>query len=439
MPAPVKMATIFHSGQKVFAKVRGYPPWPAKVLDCIDDTAGRQKYRVYFYGTRETATCKLEELYDYVEYRNKYGKPIKKKSFTEAIREIEAELEPSKRKDSVQANEPTSTTAPVAAPVAAAPDATVTPAAAAVPGDKDSDDEGNLVIDESPSQKAKTKADPKQLKRKLSSGSIEVPAENSPVELTSRSGRKIKPKKFLDEPGEVFNTPTQSKPTRKSARETTNDKKAAADSSTADTPNSTTKVELRWDDTQNLKSLLNKTDNSDLPQKIKKDFKKSLKKRVEETKQASAEVYADNENLELIKIEVQLLDADCRIKSSLNLVSANCDECLQAMDEILDLKLNALMLKKHPEVVDTVKKLKKYVGNLSEWKLTREQEEAFIRGAEKIRAKAEHIYNKFQSLFTIPNGRNFFEVYSDEVAKFQEKTNNLPVNQLYRLVKEPIE
>ncbi|XP_065208771.1 PC4 and SFRS1-interacting protein-like [Planococcus citri] len=434
------MATIFHSGQKVFAKVRGYPPWPAKVLDCIDDTAGRQKYRVYFYGTRETATCKLEELYDYVEYRNKYGKPIKKKSFTEAIREIEAELEPSKRKDSVQANEPTSTTAPVAAPVAAAPDATVTPAAAAVPGDKDSDDEGNLVIDESPSQKAiKTKADPKQLKRKLSSGSIEVPAENSPVELTSRSGRKIKPKKFLDEPGEVFNTPTQSKPTRKSARETTNDKKAAADSSTADTPNSTTKVELRWEDTQNLKSLLNKTDNSDLPQKIKKDFKKSLKKRVEETKQASAEVYADNENLELIKIEVQLLDADCRIKSSLNLVSANCDECLQAMDEILDLKLNALMLKKHPEVVDTVKKLKKYVGNLSEWKLTREQEEAFIRGAEKIRAKAEHIYNKFQSLFTIPNGRNFFEVYSDEVAKFQEKTNNLPVNQLYRLVKEPIE
>lgn len=429
MPEPVKMATTFHSGQKVFAKVRGYPPWPAKVLDCIDDTLGKQKYRVYFYGTRETATCKLEELYDYVEYREKYGKPIKKKSFTEAIREIEAELEPSKRKDSVQAAEATSTTAPVA----------VTPAAAAATGDKDSDDEGTLVIDESPALKAKTKADPKQLKRKLSSGSIEVAAENSPVEITSRSGRKIKPKKFLDEPGEVFNTPTQSKPTRKSTRDsaTIENNKKAQDA--AETPNSTTKVELRWDDTQNLKSLLNKTDNSDLPQKIKKDFKKSLKKRVDETKQATAEVYADNENLELIKIEVQLLDADCRIKSSLNLVSANCDECLQAMDEILDLKLNALMLKKHPEVVDTVKKLKKYVGNLSEWKLNREQEEAFLRGAEKIRAKAEHIYNKFQSLFTIPNGRNFFEVYSDEVAKFQEKTNNLPVNQLYRLVKEPFE
>lgn len=429
MPESVKMATTFQSGQKVFAKVRGYPPWPAKVLDCIDDTTGRQKYRVYFYGTRETATCKLEELYDYVEHRERYGKPIKKKSFTEAIREIEAELEPSKRKDSVQAAEATSTTAPVA----------VTPAAAPAPGDKDSDDEGTLVIDESPSLKAKTKVDPKQLKRKLSSGSIEVAAENSPVEITSRSGRKIKPKKFLDEPGEVFNTPTQSKPTRKSARDSTTIENNKKTQDAAETPNSTTKVELRWDDTQNLKSLLNKTDNSDLPQKIKKDFKKSLKKRVDDTKQATPEVYADNENLELIKIEVQLLDADCRIKSSLNLVSANCDDCLQAMDEILDLKLNALMLKKHPEVVDTVKKLKKYVGNLSEWKLSREQEEAFIRGAEKIRAKAEHIYNKFQSLFTIPNGRNFFEVYSDEVAKFQEKTNNLPVNQLYRLVKEPIE
>lgn len=422
------MAPLFQSGQKVFAKVRGYPAWPAKILEYIDESGGKQRFRVFFYGTHETAVSKNDEIYDYVEHREKYGKPLKRKFFAEAIQEIESELEPSQRKDA-------QTTETVAAPSPVA--ATATHAT----GDKDSDDEGNLVIDESPSQKTKSKPDigNKTLKRKLSSGNIETP-ENSPVEITSRSGRKIKPKKFLDEPAEVFNTPPN-KVNRSKARESNASEENGKKQKPADQPetptNIATKVELRWDDAQNVKSLLNKSENSDLPKGVKKDFRKSLKKRVEDTK--PAEVYAENENLELLKIEVQLLDADCRIKSSLNLSSADCDECLHAMDEILDLKLNALMLKKHPEVVDTVKKLRKYVGNLSAWKLTPEEQQTFIEGAGKVRVKADHIYNKFRSLFTIPNGKSFFEVYSDEVSKFQEKTSNLPVNQVYGLVKEPIE
>jgi hypothetical protein len=161
------------------------------------------------------------------------------------------------------------------------------------------------------------------------------------------------------------------------------------------------RVELHWDTKQNVHELINKAEQSELPKTVKKDFKKSVKKKVEELKPQQQQSLGDTENLEILKTEVQLLDADCRIKASLNLTGANCDDCLRAMDEILSLKLNAVMLKKHPEVVDTVKKLKKYVGNVRQWKLTPEQEEIFLADAERIRSKAETMYNKFKSLFTI--------------------------------------
>ncbi|XKL67723.1 hypothetical protein PGB90_003214 [Kerria lacca] len=417
----------FFPGQKIFAKVRGYPPWPAKVCGLVDETPVKQKYNVYFYGTRETAICKVEELYDYLEYRDKYGKgkPLKRKFFPEALKEIENELEPTKHKNStVESSNTSNTSASVSTPVP----------------DKDSDDEFNLVIDESPIQKSKGKIDnTKILKRKLSSGGMDV-SEMSPLDLpTSRSGRKIKPKKFLDEPSE-FNSslPAKTNKTR-NGRESNSIEEHGKIRKSVDQEVEILngdKAELHWDNSQNVQELIDKCERSDLPKTIKKDFKKSLKKKADEVK--SEKQSNDNSKiLELLKIEVHLLDAEWRIKSSLSLSKANCEECLQAMDEILDLKLNAVMLKKHPEVVDTVKKLRKYVGNLQQWQLTPEQESAFIEKAEKIRIKADTMYNKFKSLFTIPNGKSFFEVYSSEVAKFQQKNCDLSVDEVYGLIKEP--
>lgn len=416
------MATVkFLPDQKVFAKVRGHPPWPAKIRAIIDETPNRQKYEVYFYGTHETAVCKYDELFDYVEYRDKYSKRLKRRQFAEALSEIESELNPSKRKED--------STSDIM---------NITPSGSLPSADKDSDDEGNLVIDESPSHKIKGKIDTtKTLKRKLSASGNEV-SEISHPEITSRSGRKIKPKKFLDEPAES-NTSTsfvknmKSKGVKENNLEESMKHHKNGDAGT-DVVNGD-RVELHWDGKQNLQDLINKSEQIEVPKSVKKDLKKSLKKKAEEVKQ-QRQPYDDNENLELLKIEIQLLDADCRIKTSLSLNNANCDECLRAMDEILELKLNALMLKKHPEVFDTVKKLRKYVGNVGQWKLTIEEREIFEEAAQKIRSKADTMYNKFKSLFTIPNGKTFLDVYTSEVNLFQQKTNSWSVNELYGLVKE---
>ena len=54
------------------------------------------------------------------------------------------------------------------------------------------------------------------------------------------------------------------------------------------------------------------------------------------------------------------------------------------------------MLKKNPNVVDTIKKLRRYVGNTKNWKLSDDDKRNFNENAEKVRQKAEEIYNSFK-------------------------------------------
>lgn len=83
----------FNLGEKVFAKLKGYCAWPAKVEGISDLTPGRVKYHVYFYGTKQIAVCREEDLFSYCKYKYKYGKPKKIKYFNASIDEIEADTE----------------------------------------------------------------------------------------------------------------------------------------------------------------------------------------------------------------------------------------------------------------------------------------------------------------------------------------------------------
>lgn len=87
---------IYKIDDKVFAKIRGYPPWPALVSGVkSSDTPSKTKYNVYFYGTGERAECKPEDLCPYEEFKSKLGKPSKRKYFAEALIQIENDNESS--------------------------------------------------------------------------------------------------------------------------------------------------------------------------------------------------------------------------------------------------------------------------------------------------------------------------------------------------------
>ncbi|CAN1812324.1 ENHANCER OF AG-4 protein 2 [Linum perenne] len=100
-----KAKTQLSLGDLVLAKVKGYPPWPAKVCRPEDwkKTPDPKKHFVYFFGTQEIAFVTPSDIQVFTcEVKNKLSSKFHRKSnpFTQALKEIISEFEKSQNEKS---------------------------------------------------------------------------------------------------------------------------------------------------------------------------------------------------------------------------------------------------------------------------------------------------------------------------------------------------
>uniref|UniRef100_A0A6M2DWH1 Putative hepatoma-derived growth factor-related protein 2 n=1 Tax=Xenopsylla cheopis TaxID=163159 RepID=A0A6M2DWH1_XENCH len=92
MPKKLKNANGYNVDDLVFARVRGYPPWPARIVEV------GLKYKVIFFGTKETGLIKIEDIFNYEENRESFKKKFsKRKYYQEALSEITVACNTKKR------------------------------------------------------------------------------------------------------------------------------------------------------------------------------------------------------------------------------------------------------------------------------------------------------------------------------------------------------
>ncbi|XP_075988247.1 uncharacterized protein LOC142984490 [Anticarsia gemmatalis] len=524
-----KKVREYKSGDFIFAKVKGYPAWPARV-----QRLNGKRYFVYFYGTGETANLPPNMIFDYAENKDKFlTKTVKRRDFNDGVKQIEHDFAnnvPLEQVIGIAAEEPADSTAndtvnestandtmdETAADTTAADetmaDDTTLNATANDTGIEDSDDTGTLVIDEGKQKgrkgKSEAKATPKPAKEpKTPRGKAkrEEPAKEDDdenkkeEEIVSRSGRKIRPKRYIDEQTEENATlpspapkkrrgasPTPDKEKEKSAepKEKVAEKNIKQFNAVLQSELEDLKEPFKSEDSEKDNILITylpsgKYVGIKLFQSRPANFKNeaarlqwdkqaashavTLKIQLEKGQITSQSVMAQLVNdlnltdeekatldkeretedkksrLQFLKTEMKLIELDAKIKSCLCLEKAETDLCLKLLDELMELNIKPLMLLKHPTCLETIKRMRAYVGNTPSWELSESAALVFSKQAHKIRKQADTLYKNMKELFVTPEGLSFWEFFTERVLQFKKVTSKISPDELLELIYEPLE
>ncbi|XP_005726937.1 PC4 and SFRS1 interacting protein 1a isoform X1 [Pundamilia nyererei] len=423
------MTRDWKPGDLIFAKMKGYPHWPARIDEVPDGAVkpSNVKFPIFFFGTHETAFLGPKDIFPYLPNKEKYAKPNKRKGFNEGLWEIEnnpkVELTAPKPVPPQSFGEKDSDSSPEGEE-----DADDKVIKAKVPGseaeqeneneeeEEEEEEEGSLISeqghqdqDDSAQKESPDVPKPKRGRKKKSDADQEndkddVPA--SPVSPTGgegpkRRGRKPKSEKLLllqQQEQQGSGSEMEIGESDKKRKRTTEDKTQSGEEEKRRKKEGKD-TEVKEPEAKKKKSKDDSSSGSDDEEKNKgrkkqqnADVDKDVRRRkADELREPGRDEEKKNEERTGAKkkemstdLKLQRLHSD--IKISLKIDNPDVKKCLDALDEIGALQVTTQHLQKHSELIATLKKIRRF------------------KASQDIMDKATMLYNKFKSMFLVGEG-----------------------------------